>query len=263
MNRIGGGQTLITCCEDDARRPSARAAAGSRPVYGAIRMMYLQPRRRIRSSRRDRAWSASATWTPPPGRTARRGTLARLAQRAGEVDKRRRGRAAAVRSCSARWAAAQEGLAHLSQLNTAALYKRSKASGLEDLCPAALHGRKQYHARILQTRSHRSTMPVGTQVLEGLEAVRLRPGHVHRLHVRRPACTTWCTRSSTTPLTRRWRATAASIEVAIEPGDVIMRQRTTAAASRWIVPGADGQARAGGRVYTVLHAGGKFGGERL
>ena len=52
-------------------------------------------------------------------------------------------------------------------------------------------------------------------VLEGLEPVRKRPGHVHRLDRSRAACTTSSGRSSTTPSTRRWPATATRIDVTL------------------------------------------------
>jgi DNA replication and repair protein RecF len=45
-------------------------------------------------------------------------------------------------------------------------------------------------------------------VLRGLEAVRKRPACTSATSTTAPACTTWCSRSSTTPSTRRWPATA-------------------------------------------------------
>ncbi|MFR7893114.1 MAG: ATP-binding protein [Dysosmobacter sp.] len=73
-----------------------------------------------------------------------------------------------------------------------------------------------------------------------------------------PACTIWFTRSWTTPSTKRWRATATEISVTINEGNTI----TVVDNGRGIP--VDIQAQTGKPalevVYTVLHAGGKFGG---
>ena len=69
------------------------------------------------------------------------------------------------------------------------------------------------------------------QVLEGLEPVRKRPGHVHRHHQRPAVCTTWSTRSSTTRSTRPWPASADRIVITLTP-TARSASWTTAAASR-------------------------------
>ena len=86
-------------------------------------------------------------------------------------------------------------------------------------------------------------------VLEGLEAVRKRPGHVHRLDRRRAACTTSSTRSSTTPSTRRSPATATRVDVDDPPRQLASPSSTTAAASRSTMHGEGGQARRRGRAH--------------
>ena len=68
LNRIGGGQTLITCCEDAriAERTGGRVlTVQNGGIRGCIGISA------IRSSRCKRACSACSTWTPPHGRTAR------------------------------------------------------------------------------------------------------------------------------------------------------------------------------------------------
>jgi hypothetical protein len=95
------------------------------------------------------------------------------------------------------------------------------------------------------------------QVLEGLEAVRKRPGHVYRLHL--------LLRSAPSGVRDRGQLHRRGagrllhhIEVVIEPGDII----TVTDDGRGIP--VDIQEQTGKPalevVYTVLHAGGKFGG---
>ena len=65
----------------------------------------------------------------------------------------------------------------------------------------------RHFLRMAKTQAKAGYSAKDITVLEGLEPVRLRPGHVHRLDRHRAASTTWSTRSSTTPSTRRSRAT--------------------------------------------------------
>jgi DNA gyrase subunit B len=92
-------------------------------------------------------------------------------------------------------------------------------------------------------------------VLEGLEAVRKRPGMY--IGSTGPAdCTTSCTRWSTTPSTRRWRDGAADIEIELladggvrvtdDGRGIPVDEHPTLRKSALEV------------VLTVLHAGGKF-----
>ena len=96
------------------------------------------------------------------------------------------------------------------------------------------------------------------QVLEGLEAVRKRPGMYIGSTSASPVCTTWCMRSWTTPSTRPWPATARRSHVTINEGDII----TVTDNGRGIP--VDIQPQTGMPalevVFTILHAGGKFGG---
>ncbi len=108
LNRIGGGQTLITCCEDAriAERTGGRQViALQKSVIGVFDM-------------------DTATWSH---RT--RETLEKLEQ-AGQVEN------AAGTELPKSFVLCSLGsgqIGYLSQLNTATLYKRSKASGLENL----------------------------------------------------------------------------------------------------------------------------------
>ncbi len=95
------------------------------------------------------------------------------------------------------------------------------------------------------------------QVLEGLEAVRKRPGMYIGSTSSLPVCTTSSVRSWITPLMKRW-PDMQHITVTINPGNSITVYRRRP----WYPRGHQPQT---GRpalevVYTVLHAGGKFGG---
>ena len=107
LNRIGGGQTLITCCEDAriAERTGGRVLTVQNSVLGVFDM-------------------DTATWSH---RT--RETLEKWEQ-AGQVEN------AAGDELPKAFVLCSLGsgqTCYLSQLNTATLYKRSKASGLENL----------------------------------------------------------------------------------------------------------------------------------
>ena len=126
LNRIGGGQTLITCCEDAriAERTGGRVLTvqngGSADVSASRQSGHRAAKR---------ACSACSTWTPPHGRTARARRWKKWEQ-AGQVEN------AAGDELPKAFVLCSLGsgqTCYLSQLNTATLYKRSKASGLENL----------------------------------------------------------------------------------------------------------------------------------
>ena len=96
------------------------------------------------------------------------------------------------------------------------------------------------------------------QVLEGLEAVRKRPGHVYRLHVRASGLHHLVYEIVDNAIDEALAGYCTDITVTINPGDTI----TVIDNGRGIP--VDIQPQTGKPalevVYTVLHAGGKFGG---
>ncbi len=95
-------------------------------------------------------------------------------------------------------------------------------------------------------------------VLEGLEAVRKRPGMYIGSHRSHRASTTSSTRWSTTPWTRPWPATATRIDVTLlaDGGCEVTDD------GRGIPVDMKSKGKSAAEVVlTVLHAGGKFGGE--
>ena len=96
-------------------------------------------------------------------------------------------------------------------------------------------------------------------VLEGLEPVRLRPGHVHRLDRAPAASITSSTRWSTTPSTRRWRDATTYVEVTLHPDNSVTVRDAGAGIPVEVIPEQGLSALT--VVLTKLHAGGKFGGD--
>ena len=95
------------------------------------------------------------------------------------------------------------------------------------------------------------------KVLKGLDAVRKRPGCISAIRTMDRACTTWCSRSSTTP------STSSGWLLLRYPGQDPFRRRlpspcaTTVAAFPVDIHPEEGRSSAE-VIMTVLHAGGKF-----
>ena len=85
------------------------------------------------------------------------------------------------------------------------------------------------------------------------------PRHVYRLNRGLPACIIWSMRSSITPIDEALAGYCTHIEVTIKPGNIIEVSDNGRGIPVDIQPKLGIPAVT--VVYTVLHAGGKFGGE--